>query len=179
MVKPLFLVPDRMFTDFSEITPALLRAENIRGLVIDIDYTLAPKSVGLPDDDVKRLIRALHDAGFGLCILSNNHRGRVSVFAQALGIPFICNGMKPFPYAFRRAVRLLGLSRGEVAAVGDQIYTDVFGAHASGLKAWMVLPKGSGSSAFYRFRRRLETPFVSRYRRREEAERTKKGQDAE
>ena len=158
-------VPDRIFDRMDDITPDVLQTAHIRGLVLDIDYTLAPRDVPLPDDDTVRLIRRLRQAGVGLYILSNNHKGRVSLFAKALDVPFTCNSMKPFPGAFRRAVQAMGLTPGETAAVGDQIYTDVFGAHLAGLRAWMVRPVGQGTSVFYRIRRGLEQPFIRRYYR--------------
>ena len=157
------LVPDRIFDRISDITVDVLSREGIRGLVLDIDYTLAPRDVALPDRTIVEFIRSLREAGIRLYILSNNHHNRVSKFAAELGLPFTCNGMKPFPASFRRAVREMGLAPREAAAVGDQIYTDVFGAHAAGLRAWLVAPAGQGKSAFYRFRRRLEQPFIRRY----------------
>lgn len=160
-------VPDRIFDRMSDITPAVLSAAHVRGLVLDIDYTLAPRDVPLPDPGIIRCLGELDRAGVKLHIISNNHRERVSRFAGALGIPFTCNGMKPFPAAFRRAVRRMGLAPREVAAVGDQIYTDVFGAHLAGLQAWLVRPVGTGRSPFYHLRRRLERPFIDRYYRRE------------
>lgn len=158
-------VPDRIFDRMSDITPAVAAAAHIRGLVLDIDYTLAPRDVPLPDSGIIQCLGELNRAGVKLYIISNNHRGRVSRFAGALGIPFTCNGMKPFPGSFRRAVRHMDLLPHEVAAVGDQIYTDVFGAHLAGLQAWMVRPVGGSRSAFYRIRRGLEQPFIRRYYR--------------
>lgn len=158
-------VPDRIFEQMSDITPAVVSSARIRGLVLDIDYTLAPRDVPLPDSGIIRCLGELNRAGVKLYIISNNHRGRVSRFAGALGVPFTCNGMKPLPAAFRRAVRQMGLLPHEVAAVGDQIYTDVFGAHLAGLQAWMVRPVGVSCSVFYRFRRWLERPFVNRFYR--------------
>lgn len=161
------LVPDRIFDRMGDITSAVAAAAHIRGIVLDIDYTLAPRDVPLPDEEIVRCIENLRRAGVKLYILSNNHKGRVSRFAGALGVPYTCNGMKPFPFSYSRAVRRMGLSPREVAAVGDQIYTDVFGAHLAGLQAWMVRPVGRGKSLFYRIRRGLERPFIRRYYRLE------------
>lgn len=159
----MYFLPDRIFQTLSDITPAVLQEDGIKGLILDIDYTLAPKSVALPDEAVKAFIRSLKQQDVKLYIISNNHKNRVSLFAQALDLPYICNGFKPFPRSFRHAVQHMGLTCPQVAAVGDQIYTDVCGAHGAGLKAWMVLPMGSGRSVFYKLRRQFEKPFISRY----------------
>jgi HAD superfamily phosphatase (TIGR01668 family) len=167
MVLPVLLLPDKIFKELSDITAEILSAEGIRGLILDIDYTLAPKSMSLPEDTVREFIEQLKSAGVVLYIISNNHRNRVSRFAQALGLPYISNGFKPFPRSFLRAVRAMGLERSEVAAVGDQIYTDICGAHLAGLKAWLLLPVGLKKSFLYRLRGGLEKPFISKYYKNE------------
>jgi HAD superfamily phosphatase (TIGR01668 family) len=161
------LLPDIIFEKLSDITAEVLSENGIRGLILDIDYTLAPKSMPLPEETVIEFIRQLKEGGVSLYIISNNHKNRVSKFAQALGLPFICNGLKPFPHAFLRAVREMGLEKKQVAAVGDQIYTDVCGAHVAGVRAWLVLPAEAGKSLFYKLRNGLEKPFISRYYKNE------------
>ena len=157
------LVPDKIFERIEAITPALLAREGIRRLVLDIDNTMAPRDTPLPDETLLGWIKNVRAAGVRLFVLSNNRENRVSRFARALDLPYIYSGMKPFPRAFRRAVRSMELDRDEVAAVGDQIFTDVMGAHISGIRAWLVDPVDPRASLFYRFRRRFETPFLRRY----------------
>lgn len=157
----MLLIPDKRFLHVSTITAELLARENVKGLVLDIDYTLASKTTRLPDNEVRTFIQNLQQANVRLFVLSNNHHNRVSRFAQALGLPYCANGFKPFPFAFRHAVKAMGLRKEDVVAVGDQIYTDVLGGHLSGLRVWMVAPYGGGGrSWFYRLRRRTEMPFI-------------------
>jgi HAD superfamily (subfamily IIIA) phosphatase, TIGR01668 len=160
------LVPDRIFKTVSEITPALLKKEGIEALVLDIDNTLAPRYVELPDEALIRWISGLRKSAVRLYIISNNRSNRVTRFARALDLPFFCNGMKPFPRAFLRAVREMGVPREKVAAVGDQIYTDVYGAHLAGIRAWLVNPIDPRESVLFRIRRRLEKPFLKTYYKR-------------
>lgn len=166
----MLLIPDKRFLHIATITAELLARENVKGLVLDIDYTLAHKTTLLPDDEVRALIHNLQQAQVQLYVLSNNHHNRVSRFAHALGLPYRANGLKPFPFAFLHAVKVMGLRKEEVVAVGDQIYTDVLGGHLSGLRVWMVAPYGGGGrSWFYRLRRKTEMPFI-RARDPEDAE---------
>jgi uncharacterized protein len=157
------LVPDRIFQTIGEITPALLKKEGIEALVLDIDNTLAPRHVELPDAAIKRWIAALRDTDVKLYIISNNRANRVSKFARALDLPYFCNGMKPFPRTFLRAVHEMGVARERVAAVGDQIYTDVCGAHLAGIRAWLVNPIDPRESVLFRIRRQFEKPFLNSY----------------
>ena len=43
------LVPDRLYADYTAITPQMLQSWGIRLLLCDLDYTLAPRSVARPD----------------------------------------------------------------------------------------------------------------------------------
>lgn len=164
------LLPDKLYVSVAQITPAELLAQGVLGLILDVDNTLAARQAAMPDKPVMEWIKTLRAAGVGLYVLSNNRRGRVTRFSQAMGVPAIHMGMKPFPFAFTRAVRGLGLPKSAVAAVGDQIYTDVFGAHLAGLRAFLVRPIASKESFFVDARRLFEQPVLALYRRRHPGE---------
>lgn len=157
------LVPDKILASVGDITPELLISEGVKGLVLDIDNTLAPRHVPMPDETIIKWIKAMKKAGTKLYIISNNRTNRVTKFAKALELPFLCNGMKPFPRSFRRAMREMGVDPKSVVAVGDQIYTDVLGAHTAGIRAWLVLPIDPHENPFTRLRRQFEKPFVKKY----------------
>jgi HAD superfamily phosphatase (TIGR01668 family) len=159
----LSFVPDKIFNKISEISACTLKNEGIKGLVLDIDNTMAPKSVALPDDLLIKWISEIRETGTKLFVISNNNHGRVSKFAQALDLPFIYSGMKPFPFSFKKAVIAMGLDPKEVAAVGDQIFTDVWGAHAAGLSAWLVMPVESKETLLFKIRRQFERPFINKF----------------
>lgn len=156
-------IPDKIFLKINEITPEILKNEGVKALVLDIDNTLAPRYVPLPDSELKNWIKTMRDAGIKLHIISNNHASRVMKFANALEVPFYCNGMKPFPRSFIRAVRHMSVPRENVAAVGDQIYTDVVGAHLAGIRAWLVSPVDPKENIIFKIRRKLEGPVIRRY----------------
>lgn len=171
------LVPDRIFDKISEINAELLKAEGIGGLILDIDNTMAPRHVELPDHTLRYWVGELKKAGVQLYILSNNHRNRVSRFAAEVNLPFICNGLKPFPFGFKRAAAAMGLRTDQVAAVGDQIFTDVLGAHTAGIRAWLVSPIDPDEGITVRMRRRFEKPAIRKYyaKLQHGAEQSKKG----
>lgn len=156
-------VPDRIFKSVSDITAEVLKSEDIKGLVLDIDNTLAPRYIALPPETLKLWISGLIEAGTKLYIISNNRTNRVTKFATALGLPFVCNSMKPFPHSFRRAVSEMGLEARYVTAVGDQIYTDIVGAHAAGIRGWLVLPIDPRENPLSMVKRLFERPFLNRY----------------
>lgn len=167
----MIFIPDAVFVNLGDITPDYLHRAGIKGLILDIDYTLAPKTSPLPDEATVRFVRGLADSGIKLFIISNNHHDRVSLFAGALGLDYICDSFKPLPSAFLKALRGMGMKKSEVAAVGDQIYTDVLGAHTAGIRALLLLEDESGRPLPYRFRRGFEKPFTWLYYRREKRRR--------
>ena len=84
------LRPDRLFSDYSGITPELLHEKGIKLLLCDLDYTLAPKAVKTPPEGVKAWIDGLKAAGITVMILSNNRSGkRVNDFCRTLGIDYV------------------------------------------------------------------------------------------
>lgn len=61
----------------------------------------------------------------------------VEMLARAARVQPVYIG-KPAPFAFELALELLGLERGQVVVVGDQIQTDILGANRSGLRSVLV-----------------------------------------
>ena len=83
------LIPDRVFDHYGEITPEYLKSRGIKLLLSDLDFTLAPKSVRRPNQELREWIAALKDSGIQLMIVSNNRSGvRVTEFCADLGIPY-------------------------------------------------------------------------------------------
>ena len=129
--------PDREASDTYHIDFEALYREGYRGLIFDIDNTLVPH--GAPADDrALALFRRLRDIGFRVCLLSNNDRARVEMFNRDIGASSIEKAGKPSRRGYDRALDLMGTSVGETCAVGDQIFTDIWGAHRAGITAILV-----------------------------------------
>lgn len=143
-----------------EITPELLRKNNIRGLLLDIDNTLTTHDNPVPAEGVENWIRLMKDSGIILFLVSNNSPERVSPFAQKIGLEFVCNGKKPLSSGFNRAQKLMKIPFSELAVVGDQIYTDVLGANLKHIKCIYVRPMELEKRGFLKFKRKIEVPFL-------------------
>ena len=77
--------PDVRKDRVTEITAETLRALGVKGVVVDLDNTLGGYEDPLPPEDVIAWAASVKDAGFGLCIVSNNsHKERVSAYGEAL-----------------------------------------------------------------------------------------------
>lgn len=156
------LIPDAAFEKITDITPEWLRKKRIRGLVLDLDNTLAAYGEERPPKFAAEWISGMLAEGFGVVVLSNNHEARVKTFCTPLGVRFLSGAGKPFKSGYLRAAEMLGLPPGSVAVVGDQIFTDVWGAKRCGMTAVIVDPVSLKGHRFYRLRRLLEKPLIRR-----------------
>lgn len=117
---------------------ALYRA-GYRGVIFDIDNTLVPH--GAPADErAKALFCHLKEIGFDCCLLSNNQLPRIELFNQDIHVKFIENAHKPSVKNYRKAMQMMGTNTGNTLFVGDQLFTDVYGARRTGIHSILVKP---------------------------------------
>lgn len=110
-----------------------------RGVIFDIDNTLVPH--GAPADERARaLFCHLKEIGFDCCLLSNNQLPRIELFNQDIHVKFIENAHKPSVKNYRKAMQMMGTNTGNTLFVGDQLFTDVYGARRTGIHSILVKP---------------------------------------
>lgn len=129
----------------------------MRGVLLDVDETLLPASARTPSAEIVAWAQELRRAGVRLAIVSNGRPQRVATVASALGVAGRALAGKPWPGAFRRGARAIGLAPEQCAMVGDQLFTDVIGARAAGLRTVLVSPLSGGGLAHTRLLRRIES----------------------
>ena len=163
------LRPDRLFSDYSGITPELLHEKGIKLLLCDLDYTLAPKAVKTPPEGVKAWIDGLKAAGITVMILSNNRSGkRVNDFCRTLGIDYVGHAQKPLTKGLRRAMDKAGVTARETAMLGDKLLTDMLAANLAGAAALMVEPVGGAVTPWQKVLHAMQAPFKAMAREKEE-----------
>ena len=131
--------PDEYLDSTYEIDFEQLYKEGYRGLIFDIDNTLVPHGAP-PDERAVALFDRLKKLGFHSCFLSNNKKERVASFNDVIGEQFIENAGKPAVKNYRRAMELLGTDRSNTIFIGDQLFTDVWGAKRTGIRNILVKP---------------------------------------
>lgn len=159
------LTPDYLFERFDQVTPEFLRGIGIRGLLIDIDNTLAPYEQPEPDERIRGWFASLEAAGIRSALISNNHPPRVEQFNATLGLPAYPDSGKPGSRYLLEAMKEMGVTPEETAGLGDQLLTDTLAAHRLDLLSIIVPPIKDKKTLFFRFKRLLEKPFLRRYRR--------------
>ena len=146
--------------DIYEITGEALARRGFRLLLADLDNTLAPYGVPLPDEKLTAWRDSLQAHGVTVFVLSNTrHESRPRVFSQALGVPYIGHAGKPKPPSFYQAMEQMGVTKEQTAIVGDQVFTDVLGGNLAGVSAILVEPiRLAGNPGRY-LRYAVEVPF--------------------
>ena len=156
--------PDERSRTACEIDYEGWRNAGKKAVLFDIDNTLVPH--GAPADArAISLFARLRGLGFSTCLISNNDPPRVEPFAGAVGSDYICNAAKPSRSGYRRAMDLLRVSPEETLFVGDQIFTDIWGARRAGIHSILVDPIHPKEEIQIVLKRRLEWPILRFYER--------------
>lgn len=136
-------IPNEFKESIYEIDFLALYERGIRLLLIDIDNTLANYKVALPSEENIELVEKLKEMGFEVILISNNNFKRVSTFAKPFqDVEFVHYTLKPLKCGYRKALRKASRNyqKEEVAAVGDQLMTDVKGTNKMGFYNILVRP---------------------------------------
>ena len=116
-----------------------LYQKGYRGLIFDIDNTLVPH--GFPADErAVSLFERLRDIGFDTCLISNNQEPRVRPFAEQVKSKYVFDAHKPSTKNYRKAMQLMKTDEKTTIFIGDQLFTDVWGAKRTGIKSILVRP---------------------------------------
>ena len=116
-----------------------LYEKGYRGIIYDVDNTLVPH--GAPADErALALFERLRVIGFQTVLLSNNKEPRVKSFAGQVGSKYIFKANKPAKGGYEKAMELMGTAKETTLFVGDQLFTDVWGAKRAGIETYLVKP---------------------------------------
>jgi HAD superfamily phosphatase (TIGR01668 family) len=134
------LRPDGHATSLIDVAIDPLWDRGWRGIVLDLDNTCCAYHQPELADGVAGWVTAALARGFRIVMVSNNFSERVAATGAQLGVPTVPNALKPLPFGFLRALRLLGTARRETVVIGDQVFTDVLGAKLLGLGTVLTEP---------------------------------------
>lgn len=163
-----------MFKKFypSEIAPSTyaidfekLYQEGYRGILFDIDNTLVEHGADASKEAVE-LFERLKKIGFQLCLISNNKQPRVERFNRDINVNYIYNAHKPSPKNYRKAMELMHTTVKTTVFIGDQLFTDVYGANLVGMKTYLVEPISPKEEIQIVLKRYLERIVLHFYKKR-------------
>lgn len=159
----MILYPDFYLKDVTKITFKMLQENNIKGLILDVDNTLIDYNKHM-DKKVKLWVEDLKKQNIKFCIVSNtNKHDKVKKVSEQLGIPYIFFAKKPFKKGFLNAKEKMNLKEENIAAVGDQIMTDIIGANRCKMFSILVEPISDKDIFITKVKRPIEKCIINRY----------------
>lgn len=157
------IYPDFYFDSVLEITPEFLKKEKIKALILDVDNTLIDIDKKLLEG-VLEWHESIKKAGIKTIILSNTNKiEKVKTVASKLNIEYINFAKKPSKKGFIKAKEILGLNEKNIAAVGDQIFTDVIGANRCNMISILVKPVDKRDFWYTKWKRPFEKIIIKKY----------------
>ncbi len=153
--------PDMYKKDLLSIDYKKLKDINIKALLFDLDNTLIESGNYQISKKIVELFNKLKK-DFKLYIVSNsiNHR-KLRIVAKDLEIPYIKDSRKPFKRGFKK-LKLENIKPKEIAMIGDQVLTDIWGARRMGYYAVLVDPINNKEWIGTKLNRILENRFLKK-----------------
>ena len=131
--------PDEYMASTYVISFEKLFEEGYRGVIFDIDNTLVPH--GAPaDEKIIKLFEKIHALGMKTMLVSNNGEERVRPFAEQVNSGFISKAGKPRTGGYKKAMQVMNTDPKHTLFVGDQIFTDIWGANRAGMDTVLMEP---------------------------------------
>lgn len=131
--------PDEIKNSTYDIDFKKLYEDGYRGVLFDIDNTLVEHGADA-NEKAKELFVKLKKIGMKSCLISNNQEERVLRFNKEIGTNYIYNAHKPSGKNYRKAMEIMETDLENTIFVGDQLFTDVFGAKRIGMRNILVRP---------------------------------------
>ena len=149
-------VPDIYQKSIYTIDYNKLKCAGIKCIIFDLDNTLSPTTLSKPTKRLKAFITKLKQMGFKCIILSNSGKRRVEPFKNELAIDAAPSAKKPSKKKYMKIMGNYKFVPDEIAAVGDQLLTDIYGANRLGFTSILVNQMGAKDFFNSTFNRMME-----------------------
>lgn len=157
--------PDECADSAYDVDYEALFKQGYRGLLFDIDNTLVEHGADA-DSRAINLMKRLKQLGFGICLISNNSEERVKRFNKDIQVEYIYKAGKPAVKNYVKAMNLINTNKSNTVFIGDQLFTDVYGAKRAGIKSFFVKAIGPEKEIQIILKRYLERIVLFFYRRK-------------
>ena len=153
----MILFPDMYYKNVQSINIQDLNKHNIKGIILDVDNTLIDYKK-VVSNEVKNWVSDIKSAGFKVCILSNsNNKDKISNVANTLDLDYFMLAKKPFKSGFKKVLKFFNIPAKNIAAIGDQVFTDVLGANRMNMVSIYVEPINKKEYWYTKWKRPIET----------------------
>lgn len=132
--------PDIYQKSIYEIDYLKLKNMGIRCLLFDLDNTIAPLEMEVPDKKLKDFFMYIVELGLKPIIMSNASKKRVTPFKEKCNVDSCYHSNKPFSKKYDKILNTFHFKDTEIACIGDQLLTDIYGANIHGFTSILVNP---------------------------------------
>ncbi|MCR5585901.1 MAG: YqeG family HAD IIIA-type phosphatase [Lachnospiraceae bacterium] len=161
------LFPTRDCDSTYKINFRKLYKKGYRGIMFDIDNTIVEHDQPVTKRAIK-LFKLLHRLGFKTCLISNNKEARIKPLAKKLNCEYVYKAGKPKKFGYLKGMKKMNTNKHNTVFIGDQLFTDIWGANRAGIKSILVKPIAKHEEIQIVLKRILEKPIIALYQRSKE-----------
>lgn len=154
------LRPKACFEKITDIQMDFFKENAITAVILDVDNTLIDLD-RKPLENIEVWIDGLKKENIKICIASNSvKKEKIMHLANKLDIPYVYGSMKPFSRGLKKAIKIVGEEPSRTAEIGDQLFTDVWGANRLSLFSILTKPFSPEKHAISKLKRKIEKFFI-------------------
>ncbi len=151
--------PDMYKHDIYSIDYKKLKSCGIKCILFDLDNTMIQTYLSKPTRKLKDFIEKIKDMKFKVIIISNSGKNRLLPFKNILEVDCAANARKPSRKKYQKILDEYKYDISEVAVIGDQLVTDIFGGNRMGFFSVFVEPISKREYIWTKFNR-LKEKFI-------------------
>ena len=160
-------VPDIYAQSIYRIDYEKLVKKGIKCVIFDLDNTIVPVDRSTPSRDAVNLMFKIKSLGLKPILMSNSMKKRVEPFRNILEIDSCASSKKPLKKNYKKILSIYKFKNEEVACIGDQLITDIWGANGMGMTSILVNPISKKDKTITLFNRFLEGIIMKRLESKE------------
>lgn len=157
-----YFFPDVYQKSIYTINYQKLKDNGIKCLLFDLDNTCVPYVDRRPTKKLKDHFDKLQDMDFKVIIFSNSPKERLKPFKKELNIDCCSKAGKPRKAKFLKILKTYNYDLSEVAIIGDQLVTDIYGGNKVGIMTILVNPMSDIDMPFTKIHRFIEKKKINK-----------------
>ena len=157
------LIPKLYYKDIYSINYKKLKDKKVTYLLFDIDNTIADNRDNKPSKEAIQLINKLKK-DFTIILVSNALPLRAKRFGQELAVDYYAFSIKPLKKTYKKIISKYNINPSNIAAIGDQLYTDILGANKMGIISILIDRMSNNESIITKFNRIRENKIIKKYK---------------